>query len=72
MVQALTGCIQTVLVIRFEITINGGLSSASRVGVAKVAIPKSRELVDMKFVDDRMIIMVLFDSGKSDHSAAPS
>ncbi|KAF8535008.1 anaphase-promoting complex, cyclosome, subunit 4-domain-containing protein [Trichophaea hybrida] len=50
-----------VLMIRCEIDTTGGLSSASKIGCAKVAIQLEQELVDMQFIDDNLVIMVILN-----------
>ncbi|CCX08006.1 anaphase-promoting complex, cyclosome, subunit 4-domain-containing protein [Pyronema domesticum] len=49
------------LVVRTEIKTFGGLSSASKICCAKVAIPKDLDLQDVRFIDDNSLIMVLYD-----------
>ncbi|KAA8900335.1 anaphase-promoting complex, cyclosome, subunit 4-domain-containing protein [Sphaerosporella brunnea] len=48
-----------VLIIRCEISINGGLSSISKIGCAKMEVPRNYDVADMKFVDDNLIILLL-------------
>lgn len=47
--------------VRTEIKTFGGLSSASKICCAKVAIPKDLDLQDVRFIDDNSLIMVLYD-----------
>lgn len=49
------------LVVRTEIKNFGGLSSASKISCAKVAIPRDQDLQDVRFIDDNSLIMVLYD-----------
>jgi len=50
--------------IRCEIAISGGLSSISKVGCAKVQLPDGCFIADLKFVDQRSVIMIIRDPGK--------
>ncbi len=58
-----------VIFIRCEITITGGLSSVSKVGCAKITFSKEREqdLIDLNFVDDNLIMLILADQGRPFH-----
>ena len=47
--------------VRCEINVTGGLSSVAKIGCAKLALPQGQELVDMQFIDDSLLMMVLWD-----------
>jgi hypothetical protein len=48
---------------RFHLDIDGGLSSVSKVTFASVSIPKDFEVTDVKFIDDKLAIVILHNEG---------
>lgn len=53
--------------VRCEINVTGGLSSAAKIGCAKLVLPQGQELVDMQFIDDSLLMMILWDKSNFAH-----
>ena len=57
--------------VRCKIAIKGGLSTVSKVECAKVDVPTDQEVVDLQFVDNQLVIMILVNRGNAVPNGTP-